>query len=220
MPLTTAQIGQITTQFLKGFEPQKAALGGRITVKHLALEDFGNIVIKAYRRGGLLGRFVSSFYLRLGADRALQEALMLQKMAELEIPAPQPVAHATRGRCIYRAWLVMREIENSMTLVELYRKEPDLALYIIPQLVSFVKKLIQNHILHVDLHPGNVLVDQHRKLYLIDFDKAHIFPFGHKRLIRRYCKRWQQAVTKHHLAKEMSALFIQNFDIQSNGRPL
>ena len=59
--------------------------------------------------------------------------------------------------------------------------------------------LVQNKILHVDLHPGNVIVDPEGKVYLLDFDKGRIFRGSRQRLQERYFARWKRAVIKHGL---------------------
>ncbi len=76
---------------------------------------------------------------------------------------------------------------------------------VIEQIVS----LIQNDILHVDLHPGNVVVDATGKVYLLDFDKGTVYYGNRQKLINRYLSRWQRAVNKHGLPKMLTEM-MQN----------
>jgi 3-deoxy-D-manno-octulosonic acid kinase len=76
---------------------------------------------------------------------------------------------------------------------------------VIEQIVS----LIQNDILHVDLHPGNVVVDATGKVYLLDFDKGTVYDGSRQKLINRYLSRWQRAVNKHGLPKMLTEM-MQN----------
>ena len=76
--------------------------------------------------------------------------------------------------------------------------------------IKQVSILIKNKILHVDLHPGNVIVGNQNQVYLLDFDKASIFP-GEKNALRsRYLRRWNRAIQKHGLPEILSE--INNFN--------
>ena len=59
--------------------------------------------------------------------------------------------------------------------------------------------LVRNNILHVDLHPGNVVIDDRRQVYLLDFDKGRIYRGSREKLKDRYIARWRRAVDKHRL---------------------
>jgi len=63
---------------------------------------------------------------------------------------------------------------------------------------SQVSALIEHGILHVDLHPGNVLVNPEGRLFLIDFDKARLYK-NSRGLKDKYLRRWRRAVDKHDL---------------------
>jgi len=65
--------------------------------------------------------------------------------------------------------------------------------------IGQISLLIQNDILHVDLHPGNIVVDGADQIFLVDFDKGQIHPGSKEKLRNRYLTRWQRAVTKHRL---------------------
>jgi 3-deoxy-D-manno-octulosonic acid kinase len=67
------------------------------------------------------------------------------------------------------------------------------------QVVRSVRRLIEARICHVDLHPGNVLVDGDGRIYLIDFDKAFRFTGSDRELRDWYISRWRRAITKHGL---------------------
>jgi 3-deoxy-D-manno-octulosonic acid kinase len=65
--------------------------------------------------------------------------------------------------------------------------------------VDQILRLIQNKIWHVDLHPGNVIVNPEGRVFLLDFDKAQIYHGGKQQLQGRYFARWKRAVIKHQL---------------------
>jgi 3-deoxy-D-manno-octulosonic acid kinase len=70
--------------------------------------------------------------------------------------------------------------------------------------IEQISLLIQNDILHVDLHPGNVVVDVQEKVYLLDFDKGCVYHGNRQKLKDRYLARWQRAVKKHRLPEMLS----------------
>ena len=72
--------------------------------------------------------------------------------------------------------------------------------------IDQISALIQNAILHVDLHPGNVLVDAVGKIYLLDFDKGSIYHGTRQTLRNRYFTRWRRAVNKHGLPKVLTEM--------------
>ena len=72
-----------------------------------------------------------------------------------------------------------------------------------------ISMLIRNDILHVDLHPGNVVVDTAGKVYLLDFDKGSVYHGNRQKLKNRYLARWQRAVNKHGLPKFLTEM-MQN----------
>jgi predicted unusual protein kinase regulating ubiquinone biosynthesis (AarF/ABC1/UbiB family) len=75
--------------------------------------------------------------------------------------------------------------------------------------IEQVSLLVQNSILHVDLHPGNIVVDPTGKVYLLDFDRGGIYPAKRQKLRTHYLSRWQRAVNKHGLPKILTEM-MQN----------
>jgi 3-deoxy-D-manno-octulosonic acid kinase len=163
----------------------------------------GSVVVKYYTRGGLIRHFVKRRYLRWGKIRSQAEFELLQKVRSLGVKAPKPIAYAYRGAMIYKAWLVTEEIKQHQTLAQLSLSDPDLVLSLTSQVASHVCTLIHNKIRHVDLHPGNVLVDAKFNIFLIDFDKAYLTRLARHKLRTKYIDRWRRAVIKHRLPERL-----------------
>lgn len=199
--------------------PQKArsVLGGRGSVAIHDLNGVGPVAIKHFTRGGWLGFLVSHYYLKFGSTRSQVEYEMLETVKALGVSVPEPLAYIYRGRFFYRAWLVTKAIENHRTLAELISEDRDRAENVVQQLVSHVETLIKNKIFHIDLHPGNVLVDEENKVYLIDFDKAHAYSGQANDLRDKYLCRWRRAVIKHELAEVLSELMCAGLRKNFNG---
>lgn len=196
------------SQLLEGFERKvgavRAVLGGRNGVVRMQVDDIGPVVIKQYRRGGVLRFLCFWWYLRWGKSRSESEFEMLEKVRAGGISAPEPIVFARRGNIVYRAWLVMREIDQEISLAELSLADEERAIAYAEELASKLRKLIDLRILHVDLHPGNALIDAHGKLFLVDFDKAIQFGGTAKQLRDKYLRRWRRAVIKHGLPESLN----------------
>lgn len=98
----------------------EAARGGRGAVCFVRGE-FGEAVIRHYRRGGLIGRVIRDRYLWTGEDanRAFREFRLLARLRELGLPVPAPLAAGyARAGLFYRADLMTMAIPDSRTLAQ------------------------------------------------------------------------------------------------------
>ena len=127
-------------------------------------------------------------------------------VATLGLNVPQPIAYAHRGHLFYRAWLVTHEIHQPLSLARLSLQDEKKTRTAMQSVIEQISSLIQNDILHVDLHPGNVVVDAAGKVYLLDFDKGSVYHGNRQKLKIRYLARWQRAVNKHGLPKILTEM--------------
>jgi 3-deoxy-D-manno-octulosonic acid kinase len=204
LPLTDTQLRRLTGLLQDPESADVSALGGRTRVSMQEIEGIGSIVVKCYHRGGLIRYFIKRRYLKFGKTRAQREFELLYHVGNLGINVPQPVAYAYRGRLFYLAWLMTRTIKEPQSLVSLSQQDEQKARAAVQSTADQIALLIQNRILHVDLHPGNVVVDDRRRVYLVDFDKAHLYHGSREQLKNRYIARWQRAVAKHRLPEMLS----------------
>jgi 3-deoxy-D-manno-octulosonic acid kinase len=206
--LTDSQLRTLTGLFHHPGPSGVSALGGRTSVIPTQLNSIGSLVIKHYRRGGLMRYFIKQRYLKLGKTRAQIEFEMLQVVRNLGINAPEPVAYAHRGCIFYQAWLISRAIKHPLSLALLSLKDEKKTRQAMESVIGQISLLIQNDILHVDLHPGNVVVDGADQIFLVDFDKGQIHPGSKEKLRNRYLSRWQRAVTKHRLPDILTEMLL------------
>ena len=187
-----------------GNHQQTSMLNGRGNVKYITIPEAGDIVIKKYLRGGLLSYFNKNIYIKfIGKIRSQSEFEMLFRAEKAGINVPCPLAYASRGFLFYRTWLITKRINKCQNFAELSVKDEKRAIKLFPEIYNSIKKLIENRIYHVDLHPGNILIDAYDKNYIIDFDKALYFQGTTDRLGELYSKRWTRAVVKHKLPNFM-----------------
>lgn len=199
----------------------RSALQAENCIIRSTIPGIGPVVVKHYRRGGWLRRLISRHYLRWGAARSEREYVLLQQVREVGVNAPDVIAHASRGLLFYQAWLVTREISDTVTLADLSCTDLPRAEAALDLMMRQLYLLIEAAIFHVDLHPGNVLVDPNGKVYLIDFDKAQSWEGSKNKLRDLYLCRWRRAVIKHQLPEilsETASLFLRrNFEKRDHG---
>jgi len=183
-----------------------SVLGGRTTLIFNEIDRFGSVAIKSYTRGGWMRYLIKQQYLKLGKTRAQIEFELLQVVRNLGINAPEPVVYAHRGRIFYQAWLVSRAIKHPLSLALLSLKNEKKTRQAMESVIGQISLLIQNGILHVDLHPGNIVVDGADQIFLVDFDKGQIHHGSKEKLRNRYLTRWQRAVTKHRLPEMLGEM--------------
>mgnify|MGYP006292647853 CR=1 FL=1 len=175
------------------------SLSGRTGVHRLELAPFGPVVIKHYFRGGLIRHFNRRTYLGVTGSRSRSEFELLARLRKIGVNAPEPVAFASRGRLLYQAWLITKQIPDVEPLAETCGTDPDRAGKAMMDLIPMINRLISHGIWHVDLHPGNVLVNKDAAVYLIDFDNAKTGQSCLNRIRDRYAARWRRAVQKYGL---------------------
>lgn len=197
-------MSQLAALMNSGADPVEGPLAGRRQVIESTLAGIGQVVIKHYARGGILANFVKETYLRLGKTRGRREFTLLSDFRALGGNAPEPVAFASSGTLLYKGWLVTRKIPDARTLAEVALADERAALQLMEKVCRQVDLLIEHRILHVDLHPGNVLVDAAGNVHVIDFDKGRRFRMGKSRLRKRYLKRWRRAVEKYGLPETLT----------------
>ena len=178
---------------------RQAHLAGRGKLIRREIERLGSVIAKRYVRGGLLHFVNADLFLRYGAVRSAREFAMLELASSIGVNAPKPIASIWEGARLYRAWLVMQEIKGEETLAAVSLQNEERALQALDKFVKQLALLIQHRILHVDLHPGNVLLDSENVVYVIDFDKSRRFKGNLKDLREYYLRRWRRAVIKHKL---------------------
>jgi 3-deoxy-D-manno-octulosonic acid kinase len=192
--------------------PVESVLGGRSSVAIADIEGIGSVVVKYYTRGGLIRYLLKRTYLRLGKTRCQIEYELLEKVRGFGVNAPEPIAYAYQGSLFYKGWLVTREIKQQKTLAELSCADKDHAHMVMKDLIDQVSTLIKNNIFHVDLHPGNVLVGNGGRVFLLDFDRACISRRDRNKLRDHYLSRWRRAVIKHGLPEMLSEMLSAGLD--------
>jgi 3-deoxy-D-manno-octulosonic acid kinase len=197
--LTDGQLGTLCRLCQRQTAAGNAVLSGRASASNGRIDGIGPVVVKAYMRGGVVRHLMKRHYLKFGPTRCQQEYELLQTVRHLGVNAPEPVAYAYRGRFCYLGWLITRAIPQPQSLVQLANADATATQGLMPAVIAQISLLIEHRILHVDLHPGNVIIDKAGRAFIVDFDKGRVFPGARKKLRNLYLRRWQRAVRKHGL---------------------
>lgn len=191
---------------------RNSGLSGRTELKSCEVGGIGSVVIKSYRRGGIFRGLLSSVFMRMGQSRSRREFKMLEKVRSFGVNAPEPIAYIEEGEFWYRAWLVLRTIPSDLPLIEISETDETRAIKLGASISAQVSQLIEHRIHHVDLHPGNVVVNPTDEVFIVDFDKAVEYSGEKNRLRDLYLRRWRRAVIKHklpHLLSESISLHLR-----------
>lgn len=181
-------------------EGSVGVLGGRSRRVIANVTGLGRVFVKRYSHGGALRWLLRGNFVRCGAPRSQGEFEMLERVRALGVHAPKPLVFVTKGSLLYRTWLVMHELTDVRTLVEVSMHDEELLGVAMERLAVQMRILLAHRIVHVDLHPGNVLVTDQGVVSLVDFDKARVFAGSLSDLCEVYLRRWRRAVIKHRLS--------------------
>ncbi|MBY6198440.1 3-deoxy-D-manno-octulosonic acid kinase [Vibrio hangzhouensis] len=131
--------------------------------------------LRHYRRGGLFGKLVKDQYWFSGWEktRSYQEFALLNTLIEAEVNVPRPIAaRAVKTGLYYRADLFSEKIPNARDLVAILQEE-SLPAEMYQKIGQEIRKMHDAQVNHTDLNIHNILIDDHDKVWIIDFDKCH-----------------------------------------------
>ncbi len=153
-----------------GFSTLDGGRGGSFRI-----ELYGRpVVLRQYKRGGLIRHISADRYIWLGKSRSRpwREWQMLWQAREAGLPVAKPLgACVWRSGLYYRAALVTAFIEGTETLAErLSQSVLDHDVWF--QLGRLLKSMQSLGFRHADLNANNLLIDHDSKIYVIDFDKG------------------------------------------------
>lgn len=155
---------------------QEAVTGvekGRGTTLFIAHGEH-QFVLRHYLRGGLVSKINKDkyFFRNWKRCRSITEFYFLNDLVELGLPVPRPVAaQVLKKGTRYRADILVERIDGAIDLLGMLRD--------VSQSEGFyqtlAKVIARFHLLgiyHADLNIQNILIDDHGKFWLIDFDRA------------------------------------------------
>jgi len=170
---------------------------------------FGRFVIRRYRRGGLIAKANKQHFLFTGIEktRPWLELNLLEKMRILELPVPRPIGGLfTLNKGFYRAELLTETIPNARDLFDIVKS--DCHNEINWKEIGQVIKDFHNHgVYHSDLNCHNIMIDNHNKIWVIDFDKCE-FKTPHSDWQQSNIDRLKRSLDKE--ARKYSTFHVSN----------
>lgn len=141
-------------------------------------------VLRHYRRGGLIARFVEDHYVWLGRDRtrAFREWRLLASLQDRGLPVPKPVAAVVRrAGPLYTGDIITVYLSGTRKLSAYIAvgEVPDACWLEAGRVVAALHNLGVDH---PDLTAHNLLLDEQSKVFMVDFDNTFVRPPG----------RWQE----------------------------
>lgn len=143
---------------------------------HLFSKDGESLILRHYRRGGLVARLIKDLYLgyRIEKSRPWLEWQLLKEMIGWGLPVPAPVAirFSPSLGFSYRGDIVMRVIPG-VTLADYLIKKP-LKRELWWQIGVTIRHFHQRGIYHADLNARNIMVSDDSEIFIIDFDRGEV----------------------------------------------
>jgi 3-deoxy-D-manno-octulosonic acid kinase len=137
-------------------------------------------VLRHYRRGGLVARFIDDHYLWLGAERtrAFREWRLLRRLCAAGLPVPSPVAaHVYRTGFIYTADIITTYLPDTRKL-SWFIAQSRVPAACWRRIGGMIRAVHDRGVDHPDLTAHNVLLDDTGNTFLVDFDNALEKPPG------------------------------------------
>lgn len=161
-----------------GAEPLAGGRGGAFRA---VLPGGQRVIVRLYRRGGVLGRFVHETFvgpgLGLGA-RPLRELVVTAEILRRGVATVEVLAARVEGRLFYRGALVTAEIPSATTLFDaLRRADPARRRALAASAGRVIATLHEAGVSHADLNMTNILVapgPDGERIALVDFDRARL----------------------------------------------
>jgi 3-deoxy-D-manno-octulosonic acid kinase len=219
-----AVLGKIDASF---FDPAAWRARGRLTgeargrgttwfVRHAG----GELALRHYRRGGLLGPWLGDRYLWLGLarSRAFREWHLLATLHARGLPVPQPVAARVRRRGLcYTADLLTRRLPATESLAERLRREP-LGRRDWDAIGACLARFHAAGVWHADLNAHNVLLGRGR-VFLLDFDRGRLRAPGSWRLdnlarLKRSLEKLARAAGRFHFVAADWAALLAGYEAE------
>jgi hypothetical protein len=153
---------------------------GRAKLELLRMENGSGALIRRYCHGGLL-RHITGETFSTWPPRPFRELAITEAARRRGVPTVEILA-AGIDRVwgpFYRGWLITREINGARDLWTALQDDSFVRNSLLEATARAIRRMHVQGIYHGDLNLKNILLRRERdelKIYIIDFDKASLFP--------------------------------------------
>lgn len=137
--------------------------------------DFGDAVLRRYRRGGAVARVLKDSYVWTGIaqSRPVREFRLLAAAVGVGLPVPRPLAAEVRRHgAFYSGDLMMARVEAAQTLSALLAEAADWAALDWTAIGTTIGRIHAQGFEHADLNAHNLLLDAANRVWVIDWDRG------------------------------------------------
>lgn len=159
--------------------------------------EFGNAVLRQYRRGGWAAKISDSRYWwhDEASTRSFHEFHFMQALAHKQLPVPRPIAAMySKNGLFYRAAILIERIMPAKSFLQCVHGQAESAPW--AELGKTIAGFHKAGARHADLNAQNILLDTEGKIWLIDWDKAS-FRTGSMEWTREVLQRLQRSLMKY-----------------------
>lgn len=170
---TEASIEDLFDPLTPFLDARPVTAGGRAAAWFVRAGGF-DAVLRHYRRGGVVAKFIKNHYLWTGIThtRSSREFDVLLTLWRFGLPVPRPLGAAVwRHGLTYRAALLTQRIPHAKPLAQC----ADLETW--RRAGVAIADMHRMGVWHADLNAYNVLFDDQAKVWLIDFDRGRMMAF-------------------------------------------
>ena len=164
--------------------------GGSVLIEFGDNADIDCAVLRRYQRGGWVARLSQDRYVYNGLERtrALREFRLLDRLHQQGLAVPRPLLASVERFSAwgYRQALMTQWIDGAETLAHRLGRSQTLDW---SGLARVLAQVLDARVYHPDLNAHNVLVDNHNRWWVIDFDRATVgaHPRAGQRMVARLC---------------------------------
>lgn len=182
-------------------EIAQAPTGGKQPSKPIQKQQPKTLVLRHYRRGGLIAKLIQDqyFYTSLTQSRPWQEFELTKTLFQQGLPVPRPLAaHIERQGLFYRADLLTERLPNAKPFAEYLdsnnqQKNSDQLWQNVGETIA---RFHQAGLNHFDLNANNILLDHSGQVWLIDFDRCHFSNSSETQWKEANIQRLQRSILK------------------------
>ena len=131
------------------------------------------MVLRYYSRGGLIARFSRKSYLYTGLKRtrSVSELDLTQRLFNLGLPVPEPIAAAVwRSGCVYSAAILIRRLPDSVAMGAV---AGSMSYECWHSVGKTIREFHNRGVHHADLNCFNILLSD-QQVSVIDFDRGRL----------------------------------------------
>lgn len=207
----TEWLDSVADVLLEGKGGESWLRGGRGALMRFTYPQ-GKGLVRPYRRGGLIGKFIKSGYVLSNRPRRELEIYTYLYESGFSIPEPLGAMWERRG-LVYRGALATHEVAASNLLLYL-EGHPEHGRAVLGAAGKLIRQMHDLGVYHADLQARNILVGD-KRIYIIDFDKARRFSELSQLRRARNLLRLRRSMTKNDLTDGQFAVVCHGYGVEA-----